>query len=101
MENPLTHADFLTAEAPREAAIRFRRTIVPDQPRDAVVSARLVATALGVYEARLDGAPVSDSVLDPGWNAYEWRLPFQTWDVTDAVRGGSGDLTLDVLVGNG
>ncbi|SDL83765.1 family 78 glycoside hydrolase catalytic domain [Microbacterium azadirachtae] len=101
MENPLTHADFLTAEAPREAAIRFRRTIVPEQPREEVVSARLVATALGVYEARLDGAPVSDSVLDPGWNAYEWRLPFQTWDVTDAVRGGSGELSLDVLVGNG
>ncbi|GAB6856694.1 hypothetical protein JCM13591A_07990 [Microbacterium xylanilyticum] len=54
-----------------------------------------------MYEARLDGAPVSDSVLDPGWNAYEWRLPFQNWDVTDAVRGGAGELAIDVLVGNG
>ena len=101
MHSPLHQADFLTAEAPREAAIRFRRTATPVQPRSAVASARLSATALGVYEARLDGAPVSDSVLDPGWNAYEWRLPFQSWDVTEAVRAGEGDLSLEVLLGNG
>ena len=101
MHSPLHQADFLTAEAPREAAIRFRRTATPVQPRSAVASARLSATALGVYEARLDGASVSDSVLDPGWNAYEWRLPFQSWDVTEAVRAGEGDLSLEVLLGNG
>ena len=101
MTSPLHHADFLTAAAPREAAIRFRRTVAPAQPRSAVASARLSATALGVYEARLDGSAVSESVLDPGWNAYEWRLPFQSWDVTDAVRAGDGDLDLDILLGNG
>ncbi|MFJ4165267.1 family 78 glycoside hydrolase catalytic domain [Microbacterium sp. NPDC089698] len=101
MHNPLHPSEFLTADAPREAAIRFRRTATPAQPRRAVSTARLSATALGVYEARLDGAPVSDSVLDPGWNAYEWRLPFQSWDVTEAVRAGSGDLSLEILLGNG
>ncbi|MFD6697972.1 MULTISPECIES: family 78 glycoside hydrolase catalytic domain [unclassified Microbacterium] len=101
MTSPLHHADFLTAAAPREAAIRFRRTVALAQPRSAVASARLSATALGVYEARLDGSAVSESVLDPGWNAYEWRLPFQSWDVTDAVRAGDGDLDLDILLGNG
>ena len=32
---------------------------------------------LGVFEATLNGRPVADDVLSPGWSAYEWRLRYR------------------------
>ena len=101
MTTPLDAAAFLTAPAPRDRAIRFTRDVEPARPRAEVRKAELVATALGVYEASIDGRAVSSSVLDPGWSAYEWRLPYQTWDVTDLVRDGSGPIRLGLHLGNG
>ncbi len=58
--------------------------------------ARLYATALGVYELRLNGQPVGDHVLAPGWTSYHHRLRYQTHDVTDLLRPGANllDATL-------
>src|SRR3954469_11947144 len=64
-----------------------------------VTSARLYATAHGVYEATLNGRRVGDQVLAPGWTAYADRLRYQTYDVTDLVRQGVNEL--EVLLGNG
>jgi alpha-L-rhamnosidase len=64
-----------------------------------VTSARLYATAHGVYEAMLNGRRVGDHVLPPGWTAYADRLRYQTYDVTHLIRGGANDL--EVLLGNG
>ena len=50
--------------------------------------ARLYVTALGVYEAEINGAVVGDHVLAPGWTSYEHRLRYQTFDVTDLLREG-------------
>ena len=50
-----------------------------------VAQARLYVTALGVYEAQINGAPVGDHVLDPGWTSYNHRLRYQTFDVTAAA----------------
>ncbi|MFT4306609.1 MAG: family 78 glycoside hydrolase catalytic domain [Microbacterium sp.] len=97
----LDHAAFIAAEAPREAAPRFRFAAELDQARTEVVGAWLTATALGVYEARVDGQPVSESVLDPGWTSYEWRLSVQRHDVTAPVRDGDGALRIELLLGNG
>ena len=47
----------------------------------AVRRAELAYTALGVVEATLDGEPVSDALLTPGWSAYEWRLRISRADV--------------------
>ena len=51
-------------------------------------SARLYATAHGVYEAALNGRRVGDEVLAPGWTSYRNRLRYQTYDVTGLVRDG-------------
>ncbi|KQX07602.1 MULTISPECIES: alpha-L-rhamnosidase [unclassified Leifsonia] len=50
--------------------------------------ARIYSTAHGVYELELNGAPVSDELLSPGWTSYSHRLRSQTFDVTSAIRGG-------------
>lgn len=58
----------------------------------------LSITALGVYEASLNGKRIGDFVLAPGWTAYDSRLQYQTYDVTDLIQK---DNTLQVLVGKG
>ncbi|MEU1970866.1 family 78 glycoside hydrolase catalytic domain [Microbacterium sp. NPDC019599] len=63
-----------------------------------VERATLRGTAHGVFEARIDGRPVSAGVLAPGWSSYERRLPVEAYDVTPLVRDGA---ELEVLVGNG
>src|SRR4051812_41995066 len=69
-----------------------------DLPAGAV-RARLYVTAHGLYVPTLNGVRVGDSELAPGWTAYDHRLRYQTFDVTDLVRPGAN--TLEVLLGNG
>ncbi|PWC06468.1 alpha-L-rhamnosidase [Mycetocola zhujimingii] len=99
--SPLRDAAFLSATAPEGIAPRFRFEAALDKPRDEVATAALVATAHGVYEAKIDGVAVTESVLNPGWTSYEWRLAYQDYDVTDVVARGAGPLRLELLLGNG
>lgn len=50
-----------------------------------VERATLYLTALGVYEAHLNGKRVGNYVLAPGWTAYDKRLQYQEYDITDLV----------------
>ena len=61
--------------------------------------ARLYLTALGVYEATLDGLPVGDDVLMPGWTDFRRRVRARTYDLTG--RLGAGDHVLGVILGDG
>ena len=67
--------------------------------RPGLTSARLYVTALGVYEAQLNGAVVGDHVLAPGWTSYDYRLRYQTFDVTSLVREGRN--ALGAMLGDG
>jgi alpha-L-rhamnosidase len=79
-----------------EPALLIRREFVVDRP---VARARLYATAQGVYEAQLNGAVVGDQVLAPGWTAYEHRLRYQTFDVTDLVTQGPNAIGIELADG--
>ena len=63
-----------------------------------VASAVLRMTGMGVYEAAINGQPVTDTVLNPGWTSYTKRLQVQTWDVTKLL---AADNELTVLLGKG
>ncbi|MGZ0145582.1 family 78 glycoside hydrolase catalytic domain [Kribbella sp. WER1] len=65
---------------------------------EGVVKARLYATAYGVYLPELNGQRVGSEELAPGWTAYQYRLRYQTYDVTELVR--PGENTLEFLLGN-
>jgi alpha-L-rhamnosidase len=67
----------------------LRRAFTVDQP---VASARLYVTALGLYEARLNGHRVSDRFLTPGWTDYSRRILYQTYDVTGLLAEGENVL---------
>lgn len=53
-----------------------------------LVRATFYATAQGVYAAEVNGAPVDDQVLKPGWTPYQFRLVHETTDVTDLLATG-------------
>jgi alpha-L-rhamnosidase len=65
-----------------------------------VAKARLYATALGVYEASINGKLVSDDQLAPGWTDYFKRTMVQTYDVTNLLQAGQTNV-LGALVGDG
>ncbi|OXM60977.1 family 78 glycoside hydrolase catalytic domain [Amycolatopsis vastitatis] len=64
-----------------------------------VVSARLYATAHGVYEGFLNGERVGDAELAPGFTQYRTTLQVQTYDVTANMRQGSN--VLGVILADG
>lgn len=64
-----------------------------------LVTARIYATSLGVYELRLNGQCVGDAVLAPGWTSYDHRLQYQTYDVTTLMR--QGDNVVGAMLGDG
>ena len=60
--------------------------------------AMLEITALGVYEAKLNGERVGDFILAPGWTSYLNRLQVQSYDVTNLLKT---ENSLEVTVGQG
>jgi alpha-L-rhamnosidase len=60
---------------------------------------RLYVTALGLYEAFLDGRRVGDIELTPGYTQYRKRVLYQAYDVTPLLRPGRS--VLAVLLADG
>ena len=50
-----------------------------------VKKAELAITALGVYEAEIDGSKVGDIFLAPGYTYYPKDLHVQVYDVTNML----------------
>ena len=74
----------------------FRKTFTVAKP---VRRALLYATALGVYEASLNGKRISDDVLSPGWTDYRKRVHYLAYDVTKQVKPGAN--ALGAILGDG
>jgi len=51
-----------------------------------IVSARLYASALGIYEFTINGKPGSDIHFAPGWTSYQKTIQYQTYDVTQLLE---------------
>ncbi|WP_146032396.1 family 78 glycoside hydrolase catalytic domain, partial [Actinomyces qiguomingii] len=75
------------------------RTHLDASAAEAAGSARLTATAHGIYEAFLNGERVGDVELAPGATSYRKTLYVQTWDVTGMLREGENELRLVVSDG--
>jgi alpha-L-rhamnosidase len=70
---------------PTDSAPLLRRVFTVD---GTVRSARLYASGLGYADLRLNGRPVNDAVLGPGFTAYDRTVLYVTHDVTDLVSSG-------------
>ena len=92
------HARMIAADEDFDGAPLLRREFRLEEGHGAVRSAELTLSALGVVEARLNGAPVSGHLLAPGWTSYEWRVRFETVDVAALLQPVS---VLGLSLGNG
>lgn len=66
---------------------------------ESVERARIYATAYGMYVLYLNGQRFTENVLTPGTSEYWFRLPYQTFDVSDHLHPGKN--RIEVVLGNG
>jgi alpha-L-rhamnosidase len=64
-----------------------------------LVSARLYATALGAYKFYLNGAPVGDQMLAPGWMDFREHVAYQVYDVTRQISAGRNAIAAYLAAG--
>ncbi|MHA7984530.1 alpha-L-rhamnosidase [Rathayibacter sp. CAU 1779] len=69
-----------------------------DEGHGEISRANLHLTARGLVDAWINGHPVSQDVLTPGWSSYEWRLRYATYDVTPLLEART---TLGLALGKG
>jgi len=83
-----------TSSTPDERYLRRSFTLAKPIRR-----ARLYATALGLYEASINGQQVSHDSFAPGWTDYKKRVQYQSYDVTNLLRRGPN--ALGFVLGDG
>ena len=77
------------------AALAFKKSFAL---KGDIVSATLHVSSLGIYKATLNGKRVGNQVLTPGLTSYNYRVQYQSYDVTELL---SADNTLEISVGPG
>src|SRR5699024_9703555 len=60
--------------------------------------ARVYASALGVYEIKINGEKVGDTFFAPGWTNYNERIQYQTYQVEEMLNETN---KIEIAVGNG
>lgn len=79
-----------------QPAYYFRREF---DASNKVVQARLYASALGIYDFQINGKPVGDTMLAPGYTVVTKRIESLSYDVTDLV--GEGENAIGAMLGEG
>lgn len=74
----------------------FARQFAIGEP---VRSARLYITGVGIYDATINGRPVSNAVLEPPNTAYRQQVVYSTYDVTSLLHAGAN--AIGAQLGNG
>lgn len=74
----------------------FRKTFTIAKP---IHRATAFASALGAYELHLNGKPVDNDVLSPGWTDFNKRVHYFGYDVTSQLKRGNN--VLGAILGDG
>ena len=75
----------------------FKKAVTPSKK---VVRARLYSTAMGIYEATLNGKKIGKDYFAPGFTSYFTNLQYQTYDITPLLKA-DGENELIFVVGGG
>jgi alpha-L-rhamnosidase len=67
-------------------------------PGGKIRSARIYASALGIYELTLNGKKAGDAFFTPGWTSYSRRVQYQAYNITELLRETN---RLEMTVANG
>jgi alpha-L-rhamnosidase len=79
--------------APRSTLIRKEFTT-----SGKIKKARAYVTGLGNYKLFVNGNPVSDDLLSPGWTDYPKRIQYQVYDITPMLSRGNN--AAGMILGN-
>ncbi len=100
LADDITDATWISFGQNDQPAPLFRKEFAVEKE---VASARLYMTALGIYEAYINGEEVRlddvDDIFNPGAGDYTESVAYQTYDVTDLVVAGQN--AIGVAVGGG
>ena len=66
---------------------------------DVIGNARAYVSAHGIYVLSVNGKRIKENVLTPGTSEYWYRLPYQTFDVSDYLQ--LGENKIEVMLGDG
>ena len=79
-----------------EAAPMFRKSFTAES---GLQRAKLYISAVAYSRTRINGKPVSDNMLDPGYTHYDRRNLYSVLDVTDLID--KGENVISAVLGNG
>lgn len=81
---------------PYDPPVRLRRVFHLEKR---AVRARLYITAHGIYEVKINGRAVTDSLLNPGFTTYDRRLRYQVFPVEELLQCGENAIAVTVADG--
>ena len=87
--------DYRPKKKQRYPADCFKKTFKADKP---IATARLYATARGVYDVTINGHRVENFIFAPGMTDYRKRIQYQTYDVTGLL---SRENTVELRLADG
>ncbi len=61
---------------------------------DLPAQVHLAITALGLYRCSINGRNVTDDLLTPGWTAYDLRLSYQVYNVSELLQQGRNHIEI-------
>lgn len=74
----------------------FRKEFFVKAP---VESAKIYASALGLYKLWVNGHEIRNGFFNPGWTDYRIRIQYQSFDITDFLT--QGDNAIGSILGDG
>ena len=77
----------------------FARRELDSFPKRRIKRALAYLAGIGYSELYVNGEKIGDEVLGPGFTAYEKKVLYRTFDITDKLRGEKD--VIGVLLGNG
>lgn len=66
---------------------------------DEIEFAKIYVSSKGLYELRLNGKKVGEDFFSPGFTDYNYKLQYQSYDVTTSLKKGGNALA--IIVGDG
>lgn len=81
---------------PYDPAVRMRRTFSVDKK---IKKARVYMTTHGIYEVKINGKKVDDSILAPGFTTYDKRIKYQVYDVDYLINEGLNAIGVTIADG--
>lgn len=77
---------FMTVKDPSHTSVPMLRTEVEVEKN--IKSARLYATARGIYEFHINGERLGNDYFNPGFTEYSKTIMYQSYDVTNMLQKG-------------